>query len=182
MTLVGGLGKRYLYSRQGQIFIATHQTPGTAILSPSTSFDATKPTLLLQQSGGAQRLTLSRLRMTQVSPVAGGPIDLVIVIDNIVRRSGATGTAIVPKCPNMKVDPMSKASVFYNPTAVAAGSDARVIESLAVNAVVGEPFELDEEDEIQIGPTGSILIYTFAAVTAPSWRLGQLEWVEEANS
>lgn len=171
------IGPRYWSARQGQRFAVTHQTPGTGITG-QTSFVATTPTLLLYRAAAASRLILSGLTLGQVGTVAGGVIYAAVAIDSANRYS-AGGTAIVAQ--NMFAGHAGAAETIarYNPTASAAGAGTRYVFACGIDAVVGRLTSIDFGDGLLVPETGSVLVYTWAAVTGPTWAL-TAEFVEEA--
>lgn len=167
----------YVPTRSGRRYCVTHQTIATAVTG-QTSFDATTPTFLIYQTSaeGIRQLCLSGLELCQAGTVAGGIIHVVIALDT-TNRFSAGGTAVTPQ--NALVDSSNAQyanaagfSFKYNATASAAGSGTRYIKhyTVAPNSSAPVPFALDTEDSIQIGKTGSILVYTYAATTGPTWH------------
>jgi len=176
----------YASAKSGRRFAVSHQTPGTAIVG-QTSFVATTPTFLVSQTAGAKRVVLSSLNLSLVAPAAGGPVNVLVALDRTNRYS-AGGTAVTPQ--NLLADPDDPAdanaagfSFRTNPTASAAGVGANVPRYCwhwTIPRVVANPtpFSVGFEDGAVIGKTGSILIYTWATGTAPSW-LFSYEMIEE---
>jgi hypothetical protein len=167
---------RYHHLRLGTLFKATHQTPGTGVTG-QTSFDATTPTFLIQTSGDSKSIVGLSFSLSQSGTVAGAAIDIAVAVDETARRSSG-GTAITPLNSDMGSSTSSVADFYVNPTASAASANVRYLWTVTVAASIGTTTSLDFEDGIGIGTTGSILIYTFAATTGPTWRFG-FEWTEE---
>ena len=167
---------RYHALKDGLLFKATHQTPGTAVTG-QTSFVATTPTFLMQTSADTRRIVGLSLWLSQAGTVAGGTIDIVLAIDTAARYSSG-GTAVTPQNSNTDNTTASGADFYYNPTASAAGSGTRYIWASTVSASLGTVTTYDFEDGLGVGTTGSILVYTWAATTGPTWRFGA-EWLEE---
>lgn len=167
----------YVAARSGRRYAVTHQTQ-TTFVTGQTSYVATTPTFLIYQAAATRHLTLSAMTLCQAGSVAGAIIHIAIVVDSTDRYASG-GTAVTPL--NFLVDSAdtkySEDAGFtftYNPTADASGSDpdqGRIVQhfTLAPNVTAPVPFSLDTEDGIMIGVTGSILIYTWAATTGPSW-------------
>ena len=61
-------------------------------------------------------------------------------------------------------------SVRGNATAAAASSAIRTLDSFEVGAATGSIVEYAFEEEVMIQGTGSILVYTWAATTGPTWK------------
>lgn len=179
-------GVAYASAKSGRRFAVTHQTPGTAIAA-QTSFVATTPTFLVSQSGGSKRVVLSSMNLSLVAPAPGGAVNVLVAIDRTNRYS-AGGTSVTPQ--NLLADPDDAADANAagfafrtNPTASAAGAGATVpryawVWSIPRVVANPTPFSVGFDDGAVIGKTGSILIYTWAATTAPSW-LFSFEFVEE---
>ena len=179
-------GDAYSSAKSGRRFAASHQTPGTSITG-QTSFVATTPTFLVSQSAGAKRVVLSSLNLSLVGTPPGGAVNVLVALDRTNRYS-AGGSSVTPQ--NLLADPDDAADANAagfafrtNPTATAAGVGANLprycwhwlIPRLVANPT---PFSVGFEDGAVIGKTGSILIYTWAATTAPSW-LFSFEFIEE---
>lgn len=167
--LDGGLGRSYLYSRHGQMWVATPANPSTGTFTGQTSFVATTPTFLIYKASATTRTVLKGFRLSQVGTVAGGDISVAIVVDPDNRFS-AGGTTIPQVQRAVRQDNTSSFTVLANPTATATDSDERTVESLSMAASLGNILDYDAESELMIAGTGSILIYTWAAVTGPTWK------------
>jgi hypothetical protein len=165
-------------SRSGRRFYTTHQTPGT-VVTGQTSFVATTPTFLLRQAASTRRVILRSIMLSQDGTVAGGKINVAVVLDTADRFS-AGGTAIVPQNPSGPSAVASAITSFlFNPTATAAGGGTRVLVQAAAVAALGSVLSIDFKDGVIVGTTGALLIYTWAATTGPSWQI-ILEWEEVA--
>src|SRR3990167_3082710 len=155
-------------AKSGARYLVTHQTPTTAVTG-QTSFVATTPTFLLRQASSSNRLVLNSIVLSQTGTVAGGDIEIVVAIDSVDRFS-ADGTLVTPQCSNSAESNNSSFTFRYNPTASAAGAGTRYIDHRAVDNVLGSSLVMSYNDGVVIGATGSILVYTFAATTGPSWH------------
>jgi len=165
----------YLPAREHQVLRAG--SGGTAVTG-QTSFVATTPTIMLYQSASAKRLILDRLTLSQSGTVAGGNITLRIARDTTSRYASG-GTTITPTDPNGDgTAAASAATLKTNPTASADGSTDHEIIEIEIEAVTGRPVDYDFGGCVMIGATGSLMIYTFAATTGPSWKW-DLRWIEE---
>ena len=176
-------GSRYYWAKNGQRFSVTHQTPSTDVTG-QTSFAATTPTFILYGANVALPAVLSGVSLAQVGTVAGGVISLAVAVDT-TNRFSTGGTAVVPQ--NMRTD-SATASVYtfsYGATAAAAGTGTRYIWEGSAPATLGTVTSLDFLDGLVLDKagstagkfTGSLLVYTWAATTGPSWKF-QFEWVE----
>lgn len=165
----GIVGDLLYPSRLGAMFSTTHQTPGT---NPTgqTAFAATTPTFLIYQAAAVNRVILEQIELTQTGTVAGGAIDIYIAIDTASRYSAA-GTPVVPQNMNAESTEAATFTFTHSATASAAGGGTRYIYSRTIAASVGaEPHIIDLQGAGIIGATGSILVYTVAAVTGPTWK------------
>ena len=173
--------KAYDSAFGGRRFSVAHQTPGTTILG-QTSFVATTPTFLINQANtNGRRLVLSNFTLNQLTPVAGGTIHIALVIDPTNRYSSG-GTSITPQATMADSDLSAGFSFRFNATASAAGGGAdapRILYEWTMPIYRGGIFNPDLHDGVGIGQTGSILIYTWAATTGPTWIVGGFDVLED---
>lgn len=167
----------YVATRSGRRFMVTHQTQ-TTFVTGQTSYVVTTPTFLIYQAAATRCCTLSSMTLCQVSTVAGAIIHIAIGVCSANKYSSG-GTAVTPM--NALVDPNDTKysgdagfTFRYNPTGAADGSDPDQVRllyhfTLAPNSSAPIPFSFDTEDSVMIGRTGSILIYTWAGTTGPTW-------------
>lgn len=173
----------------GRIFSVTHQTPSSDVTG-GTSFSATAPTFLIYGANLARRGVLRRMRLCQSGTVAGGPIFIAIAIDTASRFSSG-GTAVVPQNYNASKTIAATYTALTGATATSAGTGTRYLEPLTAAASLGSMVEIDfseffgEDGLIFTGAgatagtyTGSLLVYTWAATTGPSWKF-KLEYLED---
>lgn len=173
----------------GRIFSVTHQTPSTDVTG-QTSFVATTPTFMIYGEDLARRGVLRRMRLCQSGTVAGGTIYIAVAIDT-TNRFSANGTTVTPQNYNAAKSIAATYTARYNPTASAAGTGTRYLEPLTASASLGTMTEIDfseffgEDGLIFAGPgatagtyTGSLLVYTWAGTTGPSWKF-KLEYLED---
>jgi len=173
-------GGAYASAKSGRRFAVSHQTPGTGVAG-QTSFSVTTPTFLLYQAAGPRRVVLSSLNLSLVSPAPGGPVNVLVALDRTNRYSSG-GTPVTPQ--NFLADSADPAdantagfSFRTNPAATAAGAGADVPRYayhwlISPTIMSPVPLSVDFGDGAVIGQTGSILIYTWASTTAPSWVFG----------
>jgi len=148
-------------------------TPDVAVIGQQV-FNVTTPTFGIFISSGPQRLILNRMRLCQAGSLAGGLVNIHITIDTADRRSSG-GVAIVPRNTNGGSSIAAKAVFLKNPTCLANGFGTRPISTEAKEAKLGDLTEYT--GPLELWNTGSILVYTFAQVTAPAW-LFSFEWIE----
>lgn len=160
----------------GRRWAVAHQAPGTTITG-QTSFSATTPTFLINQANSAHRLVLSNLALCQIGTPAGGTIHVAVAIDSTDRYS-AGGTAITPQATAMPSGLLAGFSFRYNPTATSP-SAVRYLYEWTQPAWAGSIFNPDMHDGVLVGFTGSILVYTWAATTAPTWIIGGFDLMED---
>lgn len=173
----------------GGVFSVTHQTPSSDVTG-QTSFNATTPTFIIYGANENYRGVVKRIRLCQSGTVAGATIFIAIAIDTTDRFS-AGGTAVTPQNYNANSTRTSVYDAKFNVTASAAGSGTRYLEPITASASLGNMIEIDftegyHEDGLiftaagsTLGKhTGSLLVYTWAATTGPSWKF-KLELVED---
>lgn len=166
----------YVSTKDGRRYYASPQVPGAGNVLGQTSFVDTTPTFLLDLDSLGRSIIVSRLRLSQIVPIAGGPIEVVVAIDNISRHSSG-GTLITPQSARADSPNAAEAKFYTNPVAKAPGS-VRYLDGLMAAASSGAVIEIDFEDGICIPSTGALLIYTFAPSIGPTWKYN-LEWIEE---
>ena len=167
---------------RGYVFSTTHQTPTTNVTG-QTAFDATTPTFAFYGTNLDFRGVLKRFYLAQTGTVAGGQITIAVAIDTANRNSSG-GTAVTPQNMNANRSAASAWTMKYNVTATAAGGGTRYIDTIPVDADLGTVSTFDYTDNQWGGliwaaagttlgkHTGSLLIYTFAATTGPTWKFG----------
>lgn len=154
----------------GRIYVASDADQNDTVTG-QTSFAATTPSFMLRVPVNAVAIPMF-LNLSQTGTVAGAAIDVIIELDDIDRYSSG-GTAETTFSPR-KTNPVTpRCSVYSTPTA-AAGYGVRIWGttigqdvSPAEGAVQG-PFWKPEMPYFLEGPA-SLLIYTYAGTTAPTW-------------
>ena len=171
-------GRAYASCMGGRRFVVAATTPGTA-LGGQTSYSATSPTFLIRPKPTATRaLVLSNFTLSQVSPAAGDLLHIALVIDSTDRYSSA-GTAFTPRSANSDSSLTSDYEFYHNATASGEGAGTRFLYEWTQPVWLGCVFNPDFHDGVVIGPGGSILVYTWAAATAPTWILGGFDVMED---
>ncbi len=183
MWIRGGKGPRYAAARVRRLFAVCHQTPGTAILG-RTAFSDTQPLFIVRQAAASRRTLLLDFSLTQ-SNVAGGPIYVQVATDTTDRLDGANpGTAIAYKGEFTDVaNPAPQSSFHYHSggaplAATAPSANVAYLDIGGSPAVQGVTVEWDSTYSLAIGATGSVLVYAWAAVTAPQFYVSA-ELLEE---
>lgn len=163
----------------GENFVGANPTIGT-VIDGQTAFSSTTPTILLGNAGTEStnvNLCLRSIQLSQDGTVAGGVITVVAVLDSVYRWSAA-GTALSVKNKNSKSSAATGLTkAVHGATATAAAATARTIGVWSAPAAPGTILDLQFEDSIHMGETGSILIYTWNATTKPQWGV-TLNWRE----
>lgn len=153
----------------GRLYVASDADQDDMVTT-QTSFANTTPSFLLRVPTGVVAIPLF-LNLSQSGTVAGGSIGVVIEMDDVDRyASGGTEETIfnprkLPSVPRSKVYSGATASAGYGVRIWGATLAPDV--SPAEGAVQG-PFWKPEMPYFIEGPA-SFLIYTYAAVTAPTW-------------
>lgn len=169
-------GKAYGSCVGGRRYSVAHQTPGTTITG-QTSFVATTPTFLINQSNAAHRIVLSNFALCQAGTPAIDLIHIALAIDSSDRYSSG-GTSITPQATAMPSALSPGFSFRFNPTATSPGS-VRILNEWTQPVWAGSVFNPDLNDGVLIGFTGSILVYTWAATVAPTWIIGGFDILED---
>lgn len=163
---------------EGRLFVASDADQNDMVTA-QTSFANTTPTFLLRIPTGTVAVPMF-LNLSQSGTVAGGDISVVIEMDDVDRYSsgGTAETVFTPR----KTDVRTPACSVYSSATTSAGYGVRIWGgtigpdvSPAEGAVQG-PFWRPEMPYFIEGPA-SLLVYTYAAVTAPTW-LWSLGWAE----
>lgn len=168
--------KAYASAAGGRRFAVAHQTPGTTVTG-QTSFVSTTPTFLIRQSAASHRVVLSNFALCQAGTPAIDLIHILVAIDSSDRYSSG-GTALTPQATAMPSAFSAGFTFRYNPTASSPGS-VRYLYEWTQPVWLGSVFNPDLQDGVLIGYTGSILIYTWAATTAPTWVIGGFDLLED---
>lgn len=160
-------GDGFYQSYHGRNFLVTHQTIATAITG-QTSFATTTPTFLLYGAAVTKRAVLRSVALSQTGTVAGGAITIVVGVDTTDRFSSG-GTAITPVNLNGQSSTASVYTFKYNATA----SDvaARYIWKEQIPAALSATWTFKPGSAAMIRATGSILIWTYASTTGPTWHV-----------
>lgn len=165
--VVNGRMDSYASSFLGQRFAITGKVAGTGVLSGQTSFDDQKPTFLIV-APSTHSIVLSDMALAQIAPVAGGPINTVIITDT-VNRFDANGTisASVPMRAGQPAVPTGV--IFYEiPDADATTSTELFVAQDQSAALIGDSIIFKSNDGVIIPAGGSLLVYNFAAATSPT--------------
>lgn len=200
------LGRDTFAADEGSYFMAITPTPGTGIIGHAapTTFDETKPYLVLY-NGGSNRIYPVFLRLhTTVVSVGDARTQFTVVVDDGNRYSTG-GTALTKNNVNMDSSRATAASIYVGAvTATAASSTRRVLDHIVFRGtidVVEDVFEIQfgapigggfgssrvatvmdssrSTAPVCIGPGDSMLIHQWAASqsTGPTFQvaLGYIE-------
>lgn len=168
----------YLAS-EGRVFYAADADQND-LVTGQTSFAATTPTFVLNVPTGVIAIPLM-VRLAQTGTVAGGPIDVIIEIDNAARYSsgGASETVFNAKTGG---NVQTTGCAVYSGATASAGYGIR-LAGYTLGQDVTTPSTSSEVLwtpaaglDFLVGPA-SFLIYTYAATTGPTW-FWTLKWAE----
>ena len=157
----------------GNLYTVCDQTKAApASYTAQTSMVATTPFLIFYKAAGVRKYVIRRIELSQVGTVAGGALTILVGRDTASRYS-SSGTALTPQNTNreQRTDLMDEMFVRVNATATAQ-VDANIdwIKAYSAQAKVGSTINIDVEDGIHFGASaGSLLIYVYAATTAPTF-------------
>ena len=161
-------------SFEGKVFIGGDADQNDMVTA-QTSFANTTPTFCLDVPTGTTAIPLF-VNLSQSGTVAGGDINVLIEIDKVKRFSSGTAET------SFNTMPFAAQCGIYSTVTAVAGYGMTVFRatlapdvSPAEGAVQG-PFWRPDFPIALKGPA-SLLIYTYAASTAPTW-LWNIGWVE----
>lgn len=164
---------------EGRVFYASDADQND-LVTGQTSFAATTPTFLLDVPDGTVAIPLM-VRLFQSGTVAGGPVDVIIEIDNADRYdSGGTSETVLG---SRTTGSKTNACALYTGATAAAGYGVRIFGATlgqdvtpaegAVNEILWTPTAgLD----LLVGPA-AFAVYTYAAATGPTW-FWTIKWAE----
>ena len=165
----------------GRVFMVSNATAGTATAMGGTGLVATTPALLIDAPANVALIPLE-VRLTQGGTVGSGDINIMLVCDSVVRYSSG-GTALTIR--NMRLDnPNTSACTAYTgPTAAAATAervlayDLQAPDVTPVAATEHRQFIWRPDPAPVLYDGASLVLYTFAATTQPSWHFS-ITWAE----
>lgn len=181
-------GSQYQFSKRGRVYCACIEPGTTASAVGELTFVATQPTIILhkdpQSSASPREIVGFNLRMEQQGVLAGGEIHIVVQVDGASRyNSSGTLVSSVPMNYEFLSDSAS-GTVYYAPSAsgctVSAKTAPVTIEHIICEQNIGDVFAADYDCSVilEAGYARTLLIYTWAATTRPSWNF-RLEWLEK---
>lgn len=180
-----GIGQDFAWNmaKEGRIFIASDADQND-LVTGQTSFANTTPTFLLQNPAASERILIPLMfTLNQAGGVAGGDVNVVAEIDNADRySSGGIEETVLSSRPLNPVSGGNKCKLWSNPTAsagygvrefgITTGPDVSPAEG-ALQEILWTPTSgLDILD-----PGTSMLVYTWAGSTGPSWYWS-FKWLE----
>lgn len=158
--------------RAGRAWSIGDQTAAApASYTAQTALVATTPFLLFYRTAVEFRHIIRRIELAQTGTVAGGAITLALAMDT-ANRFSAGGTVLADQNMNrgFRTNAMTNLVCRVNATATAQ-VDANLdwLKCWTANEDIGSTITLDFEDGLMLENTaGSILLYVFAATTAPT--------------
>lgn len=166
--------KEWLLADEGSYFTARTPTPGTGIIGHAapTTFDETKPYLLLY-NGGQNRIYPQFLRLHEtVASVGGARVQFTVAVDTGNRLSSA-GTALTTQNVNMDDNTASAAVVTVGAViATAATASRRVVDHVVFRGtidIIEDVYELVFAGSDGAGAAGSRVatVQDFAKMLPP---------------
>jgi hypothetical protein len=164
---------------EGRVFYASDAAAGDKVTAV-TSFATTTPTFQLAVPTDTTAIPLM-VRLFQAGTVAGGAVDVIIEIDNALRYNtggtsetvlGARTTGAQTNLSTLRSNPTATDAYGVRLAGYTLGQDVSPAEG-AVNEIIWTPTAgLD----LLVGPA-SLNVYTYAAVTAPTW-FWTIKWAE----
>ena len=168
----------YLAS-QGKVFYASDADQND-LVTGQTSFANTTPTFLMDVPEGTTMIPLM-MTLYQTGTVAGGPIDVIMELDDTIRLASG-GTTETVFCARPRSQYIRKCSLLSGATAAAGygirtgfwkvGADVDTAEGAIYEILWTPTGSLDFLD----GPA-AWLVYTYAATTGPTWAW-TFKWAE----
>lgn len=132
-------GKEWVVADEGSYFVARTPTPGTGIIGhpAPTTFDETKPMILLYNGGTTKRIYPQFLRLHEtVVSTAATRTQFTICVDQGNRYSSA-GTALTLVNPNMDSAITSSASAYTGAVvATAASASRRIVDHIVFRGTI----------------------------------------------
>ena len=165
----------------GRAFMVSNAARETALAVGGTSFSDTAPAFILDVPSGTGVVPLE-IDLRQGGTVAGGVITVLATLSDKVRRA-SSGTSHTPQ--NMRFDePQTSGCSFYTgPTAATNADDITLFGGIYEHNLDGaittsQVFWSARHSYAPylVGPA-SLVIYTFAASTQPSWFF-TIKWAE----
>lgn len=171
----------------GQYFLATSPTPGTGIasLAAPTTFDDTKPFLLINNAHPTKNLTLDYLKLTVTAAGTGGTaIHWGIKVDGVnATRYTSGGSTLTPVCVSMPSGAASSAVIKCGAiVAAAVSSSARLLGHSVLRPVIpviGDTYMIVFNGDFSIALGGQPVAGTAVANVAVSHApviLGPTQW------
>jgi hypothetical protein len=167
----------YAAAKRGGRFAGCNQTPGTELTTPSTAYDATKPSVMLRINSASIRAVVRRLQFMISTAGGAAPVWYALVLDTADRYS-AGGTAITPQNQNEESATPAVALLYETPTATAAGGGTRVIAHGVCANTIGVLVDLDLSDGVLMGHTASTLMLYVWTGTSAVKIVYDAEWEE----
>lgn len=160
----------------GHLFKINDPDPNAAAVIGATSFSESSPTLAITTDGArAKKKIVSYMSLEQKSPVAGGPIEVLIFIGTVNRYStgGNKNNQIQLKNPFLagKFTPDFDFSI-NKVLEVAQSPNLTLVDRATFPAAVGSTveFDCDEDWQFSDGAPGSLLIWVISATTGLAFK------------
>jgi hypothetical protein len=169
------------FASQGRVYYASDADQND-VVTGQTSFADTTPTFLLSNPVGSGVAAVPlQVSLTQTGAVAGGAIDVIIEIDNADRyaSSGTAETVLASRTSGA----VTKACTLYSGATASAGYGVRLFgvtlgqDVSPAEGAVQEVIWTPNGGLDFLMPDSSFLVYTYAAVTGPTW-FWTIKWAE----
>jgi hypothetical protein len=169
------------FASQGRVYYASDADQND-VVTGQTSFADTTPTFLLNNPTTSGKAVIPlQVSLTQTGVVAGGAIDVIIEIDNAARyaSAGTSETVLASRTSGAQ----SNGATLYSGATASAGYGIRVFgvtlgqDVSPAEGAVQEVIWTPNGGLDFLMPGSSFLIYTYAAVTGPTW-FWTVKWAE----
>lgn len=173
---------RFQLVQDGRVFQVSNATRQTALAAGGTAFGDTTPAFVVDFPTGTTGVPLE-IVLNQGGTVAGATINVLITVDSAIRFSTGGAVLTVRNCRD--AGPAAAASAYSNPTALALDTAISLYSCLLAPDVspaadsffpTGVHYKAWENPYFCVGPA-SLVIYTFATTTQPSWFF-RIVWAE----
>ena len=170
--------KSTTFAKDGQYFVGTSPTPGTGIasLTAPTTFDDTKPFILLNNGDATKTLTLDYIRLQCTAPGTGGTAlnwgvktDVLNALRYTSGGSDSAAATMLIKNVNMGSSVASSARLLAGAiVAIASGTGSRLLGHgllRTVIPVIGDTYLFTFGGDVGAGVSSSIVAGTAVATT-----------------
>lgn len=170
-----GIGPLSEANFNGLIYVVNDPDPDGAAVVGKTSYGATLPSLaLFSGDKNGKKKIVTYCSLEQKSPVAGGAIEILVVVDTAKRITGGGNKNNQIYCKNPFINTTPDFDFSINPTldVAASGSRRSIIDRGTFPAAVGTTieFDCDEDWMINNGAGGSLMFWIISPTTGLSFK------------